>query len=593
MIIFFFVQAGLVVGQTIDPNYYYRLTTQWQGDGKSLDIVNDGKNNKPILANTGAYTGQFWKLTPVGNGYYRLTTQWQGDGKSLDIINDGKNNKPILGNTGAYSGQFWKVTPIGNNYYRLTTQWQGDGKSLDIVNDGRNNQPILANKESYSGQFWKLTKLHKVIEDAGFSMIIASDSQWPWTAKTDAGTSQSKSDKESEATTLNENHVKSMNSLITSLNNVKGVIINGDLTAYGHSNEFDEFKRIYSKLKKPMYLGLGNHDYANNVDDTYENNSANRMVNYMVEHVKSNGSSNSDYQVSNSYEFPNIETTTKGSLSYSWEIGNVHFVQLQNYPIYKRSWSNYVSIGAAKRRTVAITPAMSWLATDLAKARISGKIIILNFHDSDEHWGDYQSASELTDFSNEFKTLLSTNKVAAVFVGHYHTYLGKRTPPRRSSTYGSTPVFYCGSASQSKYLLVNFKGDQMTVEHVSSLSGKATKSNKSTYTVFNRAEAVQIPKEDGWVTFFNEAGYVARYTLSYTLNGKSQSFSTGNIALGNKRRYTIPGKATNVRVKGEGKTGLVWEPWRTTFDKSYNSSPNKCFKSYGTTLNQNWNNNCD
>jgi len=96
-----------------DPAYYYRLTTQWQGDGKSLDIINDGQNNKPILAATGNYFGQMWKLTPLGNGFYRLTTQWQGDGKSLDIINDGQNNKPILAATGTYSGQMWKLTKLG------------------------------------------------------------------------------------------------------------------------------------------------------------------------------------------------------------------------------------------------------------------------------------------------------------------------------------------------------------------------------------------------------------------------------------------------------------------------------------------------
>jgi hypothetical protein len=36
----------------------------WQGDGKSLDIVNDSKNNnQPILAPKGNYSGQYWKLT--------------------------------------------------------------------------------------------------------------------------------------------------------------------------------------------------------------------------------------------------------------------------------------------------------------------------------------------------------------------------------------------------------------------------------------------------------------------------------------------------------------------------------------------------
>jgi hypothetical protein len=42
------------------------MTTQAQGDGMSLDIVNDGgANNIPILAKTGNFSGQMWKVVPV------------------------------------------------------------------------------------------------------------------------------------------------------------------------------------------------------------------------------------------------------------------------------------------------------------------------------------------------------------------------------------------------------------------------------------------------------------------------------------------------------------------------------------------------
>ena len=143
-----------------DPNSYYRFTTQWRGDGKSLDIVNDGKsNNQLILADTGNFSGQRWRITPVGDGYYRLTAEWQGNAKSIDVVNAGKNNQLIMADTGNYSGQFWKITSLGGGYYRLTTQWQGDGKSLDIVNDGKNNQVILADTGNFSGQSWKITKI--------------------------------------------------------------------------------------------------------------------------------------------------------------------------------------------------------------------------------------------------------------------------------------------------------------------------------------------------------------------------------------------------------------------------------------------------
>ena len=150
-------KANKVIAPTtkFDENAYYRLTTAWQGEGKSLDVINDGTNNRVQLAKTGGYSGQFWKLTPTGGGYYRLTTMWQGTGKSLDI----KNDQVELAKTGSYTGQFWKITPTGGGYYRLTTYFKGEGQSLDVINDGTNNRIRLAKTGNYSGQFWKLTKI--------------------------------------------------------------------------------------------------------------------------------------------------------------------------------------------------------------------------------------------------------------------------------------------------------------------------------------------------------------------------------------------------------------------------------------------------
>lgn len=145
--------------QSFDGNKFYRLTTQWQGEGKSLDVVNDGKNNQIQLANTGNFSGQYWKITPLKNGYYRLTTQWQGEGKSLDVINDGINNKLHMAKTTEVSGQYWKITALDNGYYRLSTLWQGEGKSLDVLNDGKNQQLQLAKTGDFSGQYWKITDL--------------------------------------------------------------------------------------------------------------------------------------------------------------------------------------------------------------------------------------------------------------------------------------------------------------------------------------------------------------------------------------------------------------------------------------------------
>ena len=146
---------------------WYRLTTQFQGEGKSLDVINDGKNDKLTLAKTGNFSGQSWRFTPIGNGWYRLTCQFQGDGKSLDVINDGKNDKLTLAKTGNFSGQYWKFTPLGNGWHRVTCQFQGDGKSLDVINDGKNDKLTLAKTGNFSGQYWKITELPGVAFRSG------------------------------------------------------------------------------------------------------------------------------------------------------------------------------------------------------------------------------------------------------------------------------------------------------------------------------------------------------------------------------------------------------------------------------------------
>lgn len=141
-----------------DSNAYYRLTTQWQGEGKSLDVVNDGTNNQVILANTAAVSGQMWKITRVGEDTYTLHTLWQGPEKTLEFIRKGTQDTVQLKQGTDFSGSLWKITPLGNGYYRITDLWSS-GRSLDIVNDGTNNKIHMAASGNYTGQYWKITKI--------------------------------------------------------------------------------------------------------------------------------------------------------------------------------------------------------------------------------------------------------------------------------------------------------------------------------------------------------------------------------------------------------------------------------------------------
>jgi len=138
---------------------YYRLTSKWLRETKSLDVVNDSAKDKLQLAKSGNQSGQSWKITSVGSGYYRLTTEWLGETKSLDVVSDGAKDKLQLAKSGNISGQFWKISHVGDGYYRLTTKWLGETKSLDVVNDGAKDKLQLAKSGDYSGQLWKISAI--------------------------------------------------------------------------------------------------------------------------------------------------------------------------------------------------------------------------------------------------------------------------------------------------------------------------------------------------------------------------------------------------------------------------------------------------
>lgn len=122
--------------------------------GKCLDIVNDGQNNKLIMAVCGKYSGQDWTATRVGStSTFKIRNNFSGPNKCLDVINDGRNDKLIMATCGNFSGQSWSI-PTGGKAGAFRNEFTGAGKCLDIVNDGQNNKLVLANCGNFSGQKW-------------------------------------------------------------------------------------------------------------------------------------------------------------------------------------------------------------------------------------------------------------------------------------------------------------------------------------------------------------------------------------------------------------------------------------------------------
>lgn len=420
-----------------------------------------------------------------------------------------------------------------------------------------------------------------------FYMAIMSDPQYPWTKSSDGeAAKQTEEETAEESKDLNRKRVRSIHALAADvgLKKVKGVIMNGDLTGFMQKPQLDTFQEIYAGLTIPQYLGLGNHDYFNNVDDCYQNNCATRAVKFMRDHVL-NTVRPLDFDFYQYTSFESIlQKNFEGSLAYSWEIGNVHFVQLQYYPLYGRSWNGKTDDSLQAER-VNITSALSWLKHDLAKARKAGRVIILNYH-APENWlapmTGWINPTSQSDI-DEFKSALTTYHVSAVFAGHIHLNVGKSI-----SAYVPTeiPFFYCGAVSHQKYLFVHFNGSKMDVQTV--VDGEKPAA-PTTHVLYETIDEVKVPPRDGRVIFHNDAGYVARYSLTYKVDGVPQSKSTERMAVGNKRFFKIPGNATDIQVKGEGDTGFGW---RSTFAKSLDSVPTACFRSWGTTLDQKWDNVC-
>lgn len=163
----FALVPGASLAQSIDESFYYKLSTEFRGDGMKLDVFNGGpKNNRTRLEPDQDVSGQFWRLVGNGDGTYRLSTLFRGQNMCLDIFNGGpNNNEPHLTRCGNYTGQFWKLKEDGNAI-RLTTTFRGPRMCLDIFNGGaNNNQPHLTTCGNYTGQLWTFTRTDTRVEN--------------------------------------------------------------------------------------------------------------------------------------------------------------------------------------------------------------------------------------------------------------------------------------------------------------------------------------------------------------------------------------------------------------------------------------------
>ncbi|MGV8918374.1 MAG: metallophosphoesterase family protein [Pseudomonas sp.] len=270
------------------------------------------------------------------------------------------------------------------------------------------------------------------------NFVFASDPQYPWDKATDNG------EKPSEAKVI-ANSKQLLTEQYSSIANfrkhhggyVTPVMINGDMTAFGHGwQRAFIYPLLKQHLKDNYYFGLGNHDYANNVDDCAQNGCARDSIFDLIkqfDHVHYK-----DLSTQEAFQYSGY----KGSLAYSKSFGDVHLIQLNNEPTYS------VKINSVKRPTFYqydfnITDSLDWLERDLIRATADNKIIIVNMHKPYGWEGE-------PALHGRFSQLMETYPVTAIFAGHIHHLKGRIT--RDIPALGGVPVFLSGSASQRTYL---------------------------------------------------------------------------------------------------------------------------------------------
>ncbi|XAO72137.1 MAG: hypothetical protein AAYR33_04365 [Acetobacteraceae bacterium] len=117
-----------------------------------------------------------------------------------------------------------------------------------------------------------------------------------------------------------------------------------------------------------------------------------------------------------------------------------------------------------------ITNSLEWLKRDLERADLRGKVTIINFHDARPFYNDgdshFLNRGNLQDLAT-FKSIITSHKVKAIFVGHTHAQAYCRA--QKDTVFGNIPVYTAGALFNGDYYLIDVKGQDISV---SAFNGK-------------------------------------------------------------------------------------------------------------------------
>lgn len=301
---------------------------------------------------------------------------------------------------------------------------------------------IISKNNFFRLSYSTLLLLATFYAQANIRFIVMSDPQaWRFDSSSDPNSNNSQAPWEAKSRKV----VESLNQLAVG-ERIDFGVINGDITEFGRQSTWNSYFNTYFKklINFPTFIGLGNHDYQNNVNDCtgwgYPA-SYNACAMHMVYKLQEMFKSYKDVFPEKNFNMDISRIPLwKGSssLAYSWDEGNLHFVQLNNYPTYQvllDQWSSQWNF--------QVTSSLDFLEKDLKNAALAGKKTILNLHQV-----NFTSTPEEKE---RFKKTLQKYNVVAVFGGHDHSSYQTSI----NALYGNIPVFVSGALFNGEYYLVD------------------------------------------------------------------------------------------------------------------------------------------
>lgn len=454
----------------------------------------------------------------------------------------------------------------------------------------------------------------------GWNFIMASDAQYEWTPAQDKHMNEYgdyapyKGDPKTYAKKQVESFKEYKRIVEASKRDFKGIMMNGDLVDANESKtgkrDVDYFREIYENAISPFFVGLGNHDYENYVNDTYQNRGATDMVKCIRRNIYEHNPSyikGAQFLKVDDFDtgLANYQTRYWGSYSYVIELDDVWIIQLNNSPHYTNEWSSYETATDNRRFPCTIINSLRWLEVQLYKAAEKNKAVIVCMHKPYTEWAkdfgkDKKKQKKEDELAAEnvaaFQNLIEKYKVSAVFWGHVHDHIGYDMEIK------NIPHFSCGSTSQRKYLGLHFSYEKqdgshegtMYVSRINSDDGNVTfmdtEKKEKEYSVklrFNTIESCGIdkkPQMEKYIIFDQDATLVARCYVEYTLNGKKKKVNSGKKAKDSKHIFILPADSKKIKITAKY---LNWYfSWKTIFKDE--SEVNCTYRVTGPAGDQKW-----